>query len=283
MLDVLEKFIFTNFRGMPKWVRVSTYLFMVLLFAYLLLLPRFIDGQLVAVDGKTSGFVPYRGVELQMQVDGRDYKFRSNENGYWSVPVVSRLPGDVELQVYHEDKAQWFQLKFTAAQIWKGRAHRVEISGDAPFVKLAEAPAPLAALLPSAHASLILPPGDVAAPPKPVPAAVPDLKDFEREVAAAASAVLGAKVGGELLLKGSTAPTYLQRIQLIERLEKKYGFSIPDEHWRSMSTGTELADYLRKRQLLNQSNPQLTRDPKASWPAIQQSFPPEQRPVFVPK
>ncbi|HKU46376.1 MAG TPA: acyl carrier protein [Burkholderiales bacterium] len=294
MLGVLEKFIFDNFRGMPKWVRVSTYLLMVLLFSYLLLLPRFIDGQLVGVDSSTNGFVPYRGVELQMQVDGRDYKFKSNQNGYWSVPIVSRLPGPVELQVYHEDKAQWFLVTFAATDVWKGSAHRVEISSSQPFVKLVAASGAsdgslfafgeklLGSVISNANAFLVLnAPINVDGGGGAL--TVSDIKVVENDVTAAMANALGRPVNPDFALKGPAGLTYVQRIQVIQQLEKKYGFSIPDEHWRSMSKGSDLVDYLHKRQLLNQQKPELVKDPKLSWPAIQQSFPPEQRPVFVPR
>jgi len=80
MIAALEEFLFDKFNQMPLAVRVFTYLFMVFLFAYLLLIPRFINGELVYKfeDGST---IPYIGGDIQMSIEGRLLKFKANEGG----------------------------------------------------------------------------------------------------------------------------------------------------------------------------------------------------------
>ena len=55
---VIEDFLIKNFAKMLLTVRVSTYLFLLFLYAYLLLVPRFINGELL-VQSASGGFIPY--------------------------------------------------------------------------------------------------------------------------------------------------------------------------------------------------------------------------------
>lgn len=98
--------ITSKFGSMPKAVQVFTYLIFVCLVVYLYLSPRVITGQIVATT-ENGGFVPYRGIQIQTHVQGHLLKFRTNEFGYWTIPLVNRLPDDVTIQVFHEDDKSW--------------------------------------------------------------------------------------------------------------------------------------------------------------------------------
>ena len=89
----IPKFLFDQYVHLPGPIRTVMYIAFFLVFVYLLTLPRFLDGQLIVRDANSGGLLPYRGVDLQMQVEGRPYKFRSNEEGFFSVPIVGRWPG----------------------------------------------------------------------------------------------------------------------------------------------------------------------------------------------
>ena len=336
MLGYFEKFLFVNFKNMPAWVRVLTYLVFLLLFVYLMLVPRFINGQLVVRDSASGGFIPYRGAELQMAVEGHDYKFKANEGGYWSIPVVSKLPTNLELQVFHSDLGQWFPVTFSAARIWQGGAQRIEIANATPYVKvavdsdsdrmidrmLAMAGELIGFPIPAANAVLIIPseaparpaPAAAAAAPVAAPAEAPKVAPvaapakapaaapakapakasarapaaapgIQEEVISMVADVLGkppAQIGAAYRLTGDGAPTYVQKIRIVNLVEKKYEFSIPDEHWTTMATVGELADYVQKRQWLYRTEPEIDKNRKASWPAIQQSIPADRRPIFKP-
>ena len=75
--------------------------------------------------------------------------------------------------------------------------------------------------------------------------------------------------------------SYIEHIQLIENLEKKYDMPIPDQHWQSMADLHELADYLIKRKILEKADPQKYKiQSSAGWADIDTKLPPEQRPRF---
>lgn len=281
----IEKTLIDRFSQMPPWVRVLTYLILLALYVYLYLAPRFIDGQLLVRDPDTHGYLAYRGAEIQMYVDGRLYKFQANEEGYWSVPVLSRLPEDVEIQVFHQDRHQWFTLKFTPPEIWGTKLHRVEVTDSKPYLllgsrqqeKLAGRLAALPFLAEASAAELLLPSLKRQKTAHPSGAVT-------SEVVNALSASTGkspAQITPGLKLTGPDGPSYVQRIKTIQALEKSFGLSIPDEHWKSIETVKELDDYLEKRKQL-QAAPQLQQKPaNASWEHIQQAFPAGQVPIFL--
>ena len=75
----IGQFLSARFAEMPMPIRVLTYLALLALFGYLMLLPRFVDGQIVTPEATTDGVMPYRGADLQLLVDGRPYKFRGSD------------------------------------------------------------------------------------------------------------------------------------------------------------------------------------------------------------
>src|SRR5437016_11897166 len=135
---MLEDFLIKNFAKMPLTVRVSTYLFLLFLYAYLLLVPRFINGELL-VQSASGGFIPYRSGEIRMVVEGRVFKFKANEDGVWSAPIVSRLPHTVKMGVYVVDADAFLDMEFSWAQLWTRDLFRIIISGEPPTVKIASA------------------------------------------------------------------------------------------------------------------------------------------------
>ena len=76
--------------------------------------------------------------------------------------------------------------------------------------------------------------------------------------------------------------SYVQRIQIIQNLERLFGVKIPDEHWRRMVTIDEIARYIFERQQLAKAFPQIKKYQKQNdWPRIQQSIPTDKKPVFI--
>lgn len=307
MLSSIETFLFKEFQNQPLWVRVLTYLVLLGVFVYLILIPRFIDGQLVVKDPITGGLIPYRGANIQMQVDGRDYKFKSNESGYFSIPIISKLPTQIEFQVFHEDKAQWFKINFTAMEAWGSNSRQVEVRNSAPFVKIAskssrdvkinlsgtlnQLPIPGFSV---AHAGeLILPSPSLLSPVQPQRGETPGNTvssntqstvdpGVRKEVVLEMSKVLGTspdQIGNSFPLIGANAPDYVKRIQIIEKLEQHFEYKIPDEHWKTLKNVEQLVNYIQQRDLLLKRFPKL-KGKGDNWPEIQQSLPTDQRPEF---
>ena len=129
--------IFLNATSRVAKVRASGGLFIsVDRLLVLLLAPRFINGQIVAKT-KSGGIIPYRGTEMQVRQEGRTLKYQSNEDGYWSIPIVSRFPELVRIQVYNQDESAWFETKIEAVDVWKDLEQRISHNSPVRPARLA--------------------------------------------------------------------------------------------------------------------------------------------------
>lgn len=313
---------------MPKIVQVITYLIFVCLVVYLYLSPRIITGQIVAMT-ENGGFVPYRGIQIQTHVQGHLLKFRTNEFGYWTIPVVNRLPDDVTIQVFHEDDKSWVPVTLHGWDVWT-KTFRIEILPEKPLFKLQLAQASAhdadqstqvpGLIIATAHAGALIDkstydrrlrrarpvapslPTTTGRPPIATPTTPssrtttgrtrtftgirsPALNDITAKVSQTAARVLGqnpATITLAYRLDRRNGVSYVQRIQIIQNLEKLFGMKIPDEHWRRMVTIGEIARYVFERQQLAKSFPQIKKYQKQNdWPRIQQSIPTDKKPVFI--
>ena len=167
-MQALWKFIARAYDVLPIWAKVPAFFLILLSWLYLYLAPRFVNGQIV-VESPRGGVLHYRGTPIHAMVDGRLLKFKSNENGYWSVPVVSRLPGAIRLQVFHQDARTWFDVKLPWSDLWFNRNQRLVVTNGPNTIRLARR-TPLEGRLaeffsPRAYAGKLVLPGPVTAPP----------------------------------------------------------------------------------------------------------------------
>jgi len=294
-MQSIWNFLVGKFSKMPPWVQILSYLVVLALCVYLYLVPRFANGQIVAVK-KSGGFIPYRGIDLQTHVEGRILKFRTNEAGYWSIPVVSRLPTSIRLQVFHEDDKCWHPVELSWAALWS-KEFRIEVKNDPPEMILNVVSLKPFQSLKTLIASVFLEflPNNIQAAELKLPTKIlsPTMRPVtsagtESEIRVKVSATVGKVIGKaanrvtpSFAFNGKGAPTYIQRIQIVEHLERDFNLKIPDEHWRALKSVGELADYVYKRKVLEQSKPEIFRSKRDfNWPVIQQSVPVEQRPIF---
>jgi len=289
MFEFIEKILFEKFSEMPKSIRVLTYLILLILFVYLLLIPKFTNGHLAIKDPTSGKPIDYRGAELRMNVEGRTYKYTADEFGYWSIPVVSKLPEGLEFEVYDVDNDMWHPVQLSVLQVWKKGSHKLEIIRNPPSVKIASSRdrSKMFSQIfyafsrrPSIEFAQALA-GELQLPPKTASSSLTAAEKghIQKSVTDHVSRITGKKpneVGPAFPLTGAKAPPYVQRIQIIGALEKEFNLMIPDEHWKSIDTVGQLIDYIEKRQTIVKSKPQLLRE----WQDIQQSFPADQRPVF---
>ncbi len=293
MIFALEKFLFDKFGQMPLAVRVFSYLFILFLFAYLLLVPRFINGELVYKfkDGST---IPYIGGDLQMSVEGRLLKFKANEGGYWSVPIVSRLPYNVRVKFHHIDADRWFSVDFKTKDFWFKDMFQVEVTDKPPNVQLS-AREDNKRLLPrlysvldqmfssrtsSAEAGELVLPRDMSSPEMDTG----EIEYIKNEIIKTVSNISGKElsmVTPSSRLIADIKVTYVQRIKIIKDLERKFNLQIPYEHWNYLHTVTELVDYIQKRKIIEKTEGHGPSGEKPlDWQLIQQKAPIEKRPVF---
>jgi acyl carrier protein len=283
----IEDFLVKNFARMPLAVRIATYVFILFLYAYLLLVPRFINGELV-VENKPGQYIPYRSGELKMIAEGHVFKFKANEEGVWSAPIVSRLPHTVKMSVYVVDADAYLDVEFKWRQLWTRDLFRVIVSENPPAVKVVAslgsrpiASVSLAALLQKiptiapnrAWAGNLQLPSNLSST-RIDPA---ESKRVREKVIQTVAAVTGKdirRISLDSPLTGASAPTFVQRIEIIQRLEREFQIKIPDEHWNYINTVGELVDYVEKRQLLEKKGGSVAAQPSTPARNIQQ------RPVF---
>ena len=289
----LLKIIENGFSSLPTPARVTAYFLILALIAFLMVAPRYITGQVVA-ETRNGGYVPYRGVDLQTRIGGPTMKYKTNGDGDWAIPVVSSIPGGtITVQVFHEDAGSWFDVPISWADTWRalrGESFRITIKNDPPNVAIAAAENTqnhffekiTNAIIPVATAAKLLLPNEVVEH-----AAVPsngNKEEIEKSVIDAYREVLGKPAIQPTLdwkINKQSELTYIDRIQLVENLEKKYDLIIPDEHWQSMTTLSELADYLFKRKILEKIDPQKYKiQSSRGWADLDTTLPAEQRPSF---
>lgn len=290
MLNIIEKILFEKFSEMPPFIRVLTYLVMLVLFIYLLLAPNFIDGHLKIKDPNTSRLIDYRGAELRMHIEGRTYKFTADEHGYWSIPVVSKLPKGFEFDVHDIDNDIWHKVKLSFFHIWLNKTCELEINNDPPTIYMVynrDNDKLYSRLFYGFIQYIPIKSKQALAAELMNPVQLPlSLSEIEKARIKNSILLKISEITGKQLneinqyfpLTGKKSPTYIQKIKLIQELEQEFSLVIPDEHWKYMENAGQLIDYLQKRQILFKNKPNSYR--KEDWPAIQRSFPPNRRPIF---
>jgi acyl carrier protein len=288
-MGTIETFLAKNFMKLPLGARVVAYFILLGLFVYLVLAPRFVNGDVVAErDGAVR---PYRGVELKTSLEGRTLKFRTNEDGVWSIPLLARFPSDLRVAVKNVDGDEWMEVVLAKGDIWSSfwsPNFRITIESAPPKASVRSVDsrntwqhwALLDALFSPAYAGqLVLPdiPGTVTQDPNLKKAIA---LNVQQTVAKALKQPSADKTKNFPLL-GAGAPTYIDRIDIVRKLEKDYKLLIPDEHWQSMGDSQELAEYIYRRKLLEQSNPERYKIKQSyDWTTIENAGPPTSQPKF---
>lgn len=281
----------TAYSKLPPWAQIAVFFALLGFSFYLYIAPRFVNGQIVA-DVGDGGFIPYRGAELQTHIEGRLLKFRSSEDGYWSVPVISRLPTAIRISVKHEDRGTWHEVVLNASQIWTSDV-RIWVDEKPPYVRSEVLASPNRKIFVSWLESIFenfLPAAANAADFRLPSAAMGtsvdgfSQKELLSMVAQTISQVTGkgaSEIATQFPWGYSSGPTYTQRIRIVSSLERQLKMEIPDDHWRAMRTVGELVDYLVKRKKLEAAQPEIYKDITArDWSTIQQQLPYSLRPAF---
>ena len=287
-------FLVNKFDGMPKWVRVLTYLTLLAVTVYLILAPRFVTGQIV-VRTDSGGFLPYRGTPIQTQVAGHTLKFDTNEYGYWVIPLVDRIPSVLKLQVFHEDAHSWFPVTISALEVWTEDL-RIVISEKAPFVNLE-----VVAVKPDQDMWLA---GSLArffVTPAQAQVALEYTKDPSVKLSPEAEQAFRVQIFEEVrkvvsdvtnlsLMDLNTITrmdskhgfSYVTRIQVVEELESFYEIKIPDEHWRQFRTIGDFVEYIADRKNFEKAvNLPKRLSISSNWAQIQQFVGEDSKPKFM--
>ena len=131
--------------------------------------------------------------------------------------------------------------------------------------------------VPSAPAPASVAPGETSDEiPQPIMNSV-------REAVARATGANVSEVSPSFSFSAAGKLDYIKRIQVIESVEQRNNLKIPDEHWRSLNTVGELAEYVFDRKRLEEEFPGV-KEPKNrnDWYEIQQRLPENLKLIFVP-
>lgn len=254
------KFISTNFSKMPKWVQVISWFIMLFLTVYLYISPRFINGHTV-IQLPNGGALDYRGAILRTHIAGRVLKYKTNEDGYWSVPVVSRIPQSMTLELYHEDKHAWFEVKLDAQSIWMNNLGmnlvKIVVGNDNQEPVKLELASQLDEFndavmqYASAMISLVVPAAHADTDASEVTATnAMSKQEVINNIKVIMADVLNTKPADISLqhnLVGKSAPSYFEKLQIIQRSEQMFNIKLQDEEWRLMATVGELSDYINNK------------------------------------
>ncbi len=296
MFTNIEKILVSKFDQMPVAVRVITYLIILLLFVYLILSPKFIDGKIVAkVD--SGGYLDYRDTQIRISMEGRQFEVSTTNKGYWSIPLMSLIPHKVVLDVLHQDKKVWYPVIIKATEILshriQGKDFRIVIDKNDPYVfletrninstfplKILEAIVQLFGFKPSTAYA-----GELNLPPSMWRTPDPFQENYIRETVfntvSKFTGVPTVLITEEFPLFSNSTTTYIQQIQIVNSIENEFKFIIPDEHWKNLESVAEIVDYVQKRVILQDYMVEQGLNTPSDWPSIQQSFPSNQIPIFT--
>lgn len=292
MLSVIEKFLFQQFPKMPQPVRVLTYLVMLVLFSYLLLIPKFIDGHIKVFVPSAGAMKDYRGAQLRMAVDGRIYKYCANEDGFWSLPVISKLPNAVVFEIYDKDKDEWHKLELSFLQVWQKGPYEIEVRDKPPFVSIAHrSKSSLVSHLYYVMNDLFsffsrdALAGMLYLPSSKLSSSLSDNEktEIQEKVLRIISKSLNKplrKISMNTPLTGQGAPSNSEKILFISELENAFTLKIPDEHWQAFETVGQVVDYIKKRIILQKNSNNKNSNAGKDWEAIKNSYPTKSRPAY---
>ena len=177
-----------------------------------------------------------------MHIEGRDYKFTTNEYWYVSIPIVSKLPESMEIRINNVDLDKEFPVKLNILHAWKKGPLKIIMSNSDIQVATNETGHTMASLVMTALSHLrpfnaSTAQAGMLSLRSPRAAMTPNEKKILRNIIiSTVSGVTGRQkesINDSYHLTGEGAPNYVQRIKIIRSLENEFRFIIPDEHWKS--------------------------------------------------
>ena len=107
------------------------------------------------------------------------------------------------------------------------------------------------------------------------------INDIVRGVIGKTLAISPDKVGENYPLRLNSELDHIDRIGIVDDLEKSFDLVIPDRHWQGINTVGEMSQYIFDRKNLEERNPKLKKlPPTGSWYEIQKQFEGKDIPVY---
>jgi|GEM_PF-110137 len=238
MGNIIVDILWKKFDVMPRPVKILTYLLILSLFSYLLLIPSFICGNCF-IEDKDGRLIPNRAGIITTNIEGKSIKVKIDEEGYWAMPVVSKLPNKIKLHFWHEDKADEILISLPA--LWISSTHEVHLKGNPPKFCLVSLAIQIAPKITHALALIKCLWG-------------PQLAYGQDEITGKVYAAIINLGGGtqphlspSVQLKSDLHFDRLKLIKLVMSLEREFNIKIRDEDWEKWVTVQDIIDYLKKR------------------------------------
>ncbi|MCG8558265.1 MAG: acyl carrier protein [Hyphomicrobiales bacterium] len=245
---------------MPAWVRIVLIFFNIFLIAWILISPRLLVGHMVARtdDGR---WMPVRGLEMHIMLLGRVHKFKTNEDGYWFLPLASAFPNKLDILVRDPDLDGYRNFQVDTSDIWVHDVIRVEKIDDDPYFRVGTSLAGLSAheshttrlsyhyvLFDKAHARNQFKLA-IAEPPKETGS-----EDIIISIIAKILNKSTRDIEPESNLYTDLNARYLDIIGIILNIESEFKISIPDEHWKNFRTVQDIRVYVKRWKFLTGSS-----------------------------
>lgn len=251
-VNLFEDILLKQFRHLPSWARTAVYFLLLFLFIYLSILPTFIPGECFIKD-KDGALIPFRGGQINFNVAGQTLKVRINEEGVWSLPVVSKLPQNLTVYFQYEDK--FYPVVIKAASLWMQGIQRVYFEDNPRRFYLTEGEkvsimdritGNLVSIV-RHFASLAYAQTTSHKAKKAQKAATEEdsLTNLVRNVTAGSLGVDKTSVKDESFFRKQLAPSAVQRIRLVRDLEKQFNIKISDEEWDTLYTIKDITKFIQ--------------------------------------
>lgn len=304
MMNSLLKFINDNFRRMPRTVQVGVYIFIVLLFGYGYVAPHVITGRIVMKDS-SGGEVHYRGQELSVDFAGHTLKSRTNEDGIWIIPAPFqsiRVRFDLAPFLGLEDQQSWHEITIGITDFWFRDVVKVVLSDNPPIIDVEPRFAAIDSAVDNfsriardlfanrAYAGMLQknpgsPRGRAVAPVARPPTlwkkhARTEAQKTRRAIQNIISGITGIPsqaIADGFKLRRNPSLNFRKRVQIISRVEKQFGFRIPDEHWMSIKSVGELTTYVLDREKIYR---QFKVEKNPDWYKYLRQIPRQERPIY---
>lgn len=260
-VNLVEDILLKQFKRLPSWARTSVYFLMLFFFIYLSLLPTFISGECFIKD--TNGaLIPFRGGFINLNIAGQTIKVRINEEGVWSLPVVSKLPQSFTVYFLYEDK--YYPVAIKATSLWTPGTQRVYFEDSPPRFYLAdwESKNPVRYVSDALNRILtFFSPAALAQAPSHKSLKKGQIKRTEvdpltvsvRNAVAVSVGLDTSSVTEESLIRKDLAPSIVKRIKLARDIENQFGVRISDEEWDNLYTVKDVASLIRAKPKVTKS------------------------------
>ncbi len=294
----LFKFLKIKFDELPRVIQIIVYLVLLVVFVYMLLFPRVISGRIYFKDSD-GGHHPYRSAIIILHQSGREYKFLTNENGFWTIPLFSFLPGKVRLMVIRSGTEVQIPVEIDFSSLIKNGIFKSDLEMEMDPIKaeirivstfndggrffragsrFVELISPTFQTLSAQELQLTEPMNSYNFDSE--LRSMGDINSRVLQIISESLSVYNQDLSRDFELTFKNNIDVFERIIIVENVEKEFNLEIPDEHWNNLTTVNQIADYIYNRDILLEYVREKGYEENESYRMMIQSLPEDERPIF---